>query len=404
MKKKYRFLILLWVPLIISSLYVLLVYHGIWFRFTDGLAELKFIHYPLMFIITFYVTLTVHEFGHFFAFLFQGIPLRALYLTVFVFYKDKQGWHFTIKPKLWVLGGGLVIPDLQNIDSDEVYDAITSKFAKSLIAAPIVTIVFLSWVILTFILSVLFSSSSVWIGFYALFTLFTILLSSLYIYTFKLSSQSFYGDFIAYRKMKNDDVFKLAQVIQYAMFSTESYDSRDQYFFTKTKEMLKKIKLSSNIFHVMLLTQYIDGIMREQQEMDDELHEKIKTYAIKPPLRDEHSLMLAYELCAYFYKLKDVEKAYRLFEDIASRVSQKLDEKMRNYLKYRTMHIINLEDQEAFLSNKENIYIGNSWIFEAISDPYELLKEQHEKLPFVEYTSEVHFDEPLESNEQKSDR
>ncbi len=404
MKKKYRLLVLGFTPIIIGSIYVLLVYHGIWFRFTDGLAELKFIHYPLMFIVTFYVTLTMHELGHFFAFLFQGIPLRALYLTIFVFYKDKQGWHFTIKPKLWVLGGGLVIPDLQNIDSDEIYQSVTSKFAKSLIAAPMVTIVFLGFVIFTFILSVLYSSSSVWIGFNAVFTLFTILLSTLYIYTFKLSSQSFYGDFVAYRKMKTDETFKLAQVMQYAMFSTENYDTRDQYFFTKTKEMLKTIKLSSNVFHVMLLTQYIDGIMRDHQEIDLVLHEKIKTYAIKPPLKDEHSLMLAYELCAYFYKLKDVEKAYRLFEDIEKRVSQKLDEKMRNYLKYRTMHIINLEDQEAFLSNKDNIYIGNSWIFEAVADPYELLVEQHEKLPFVEYKSEVHFEELLASNEQKSDQ
>jgi hypothetical protein len=403
MKKKYRLLVLLMTSFLVGSIYSLLVYYGIWFRLINGLAELKFIHYPLMFIVTFYVTLTVHELGHFFAFLCQGIPLRALYLTIFVFYKDNQGWHFTIKPKLWVLGGGLVIPDLQNINSDEIYDSITFKFAKSLIAAPMVTIAFLGFTIITFIVSILYSSSTLWIGFYAVFTLFTILLSSLYIYTFKLSAQSFYGDFVAYRKMKSDETFKLAQVMQYAMFSLQSYDSRDQYFFKKTKEMLKKIKFSSNVFHVMLLTQYIDGIMREHQDIDLVLHDKIKSYAIKPPVRDEHSLMLAYELCAYFYQLKDVEKAYRLFEDIQQRVNQKLDEKMRNYLKYRAMHILNIEDQESFLSNKDNIYIGNSWIFEAVADPYELLEEQHEKLPFVEYKSEVHWDEPLESSEQKSD-
>lgn len=374
-----------------------------WFKLTNGLSELKFIHYPFMLILTFYVTLTIHELGHFFAFLFQGIPLRAIYLTVFVFYKDKTGWHFVIKPKLWVLGGGLVVPDLPNIDRDEIYQSIKHKFAISLMAAPVVTILFMAFVVITFIISLMYATSPVWIGFYAVFTLFTVMLSSLYIYTFKLSAQSFYGDFIAYRKMKTDETFALAQVMQYAMFSHENYDTRNQYFFTKTKEMLKTLRLTSNLFHVMLLTHYIDEITRSHQEIDLILHEKIKDYARKPSLRDEHSLLLAYEICAYFYKLKDVERAYHLFDDIQNRVSQKLDSKMKVYLKLRTMHILNIEDHTAFLSDPKNIYIGNSWIFEAISDPYEMLSEQHEKLPFIEYKTDVVFTEMTQLSEQKSD-
>jgi hypothetical protein len=403
MNKKYRLLSFFILSFFIGYLYISLVYNGLWFKLTDGLSELKLIHYPFMLILTFYVTLTLHELGHFFAFLFQGIPLRAIYLTVFVFYKDKAGWHFTIKPKLWVLGGGLVIPDIQNIDHDDTYESIKRKFAISLITAPIVTILFMALVFITFIISLIYSTSSIWIGFYAVFTLFTMILSSLYIYTFKLSAQSFYGDFVAYRKMKEDETFALAQVMQYAMFSLHEYDTRDQYFFIKTKEMLKSLKLSSNLFHVMLLTHYIDSIIRSNQEIDLVLHEKIKEYARKPSVRDEHSLLLAYELCAYFYKLKDVERAYQLFDNIQLRISDRLDPKMKDYLKYRTMHIIHLEDHQAFLSNPDNVYIGNSWIFEAVSDPYELLEEQHEKLPFVEYKSDVVFPEIAPSSEQKSD-
>lgn len=403
MNKNYRLFRILLIAFVIGYVYIALVYNGIWFKFTEGLSELKFIHYPFMLILTFYVTLTVHELAHFLAFRFQGISLRALYLTVFVFFKDKSGWHFTIKPKLWVLGGGLVVPDLPNIHNDDIYESIKTKFAKTLIAAPITTIVFLAMVILTFGLSLIYSTSSIWIGFYAIFTLFTILLSSLYIYTFKLSTQAFYGDFVAYRKMKTDDTFALAQIMQYAMFAIDSHDSRDRYFFDKSKEMLKGLNLSSNVFHVMLLTHYIDHVIRLHQDIDLVLHEKIKEYAKRPSLKDEHSVMLAYELCAYFYMLKDVERAYTLFHDIQKRVSLKLDLKMRDYLKKRTMHIIHIEDQEAFLLNQENIYIGNSWIFEAISDPFELLEEQHQKLPFVEYKTDVVLIEPEINEQQKSD-
>ncbi len=403
MIKKYKIIVLIILPFLMGYLYTSMVYQGIWFKLTDGLSELKLIHYPFILILTFYVTLTIHELGHFFAFLVQGISIRALYLTIFVFYKDKEGWHFTIKPKLWVLGGGLVIPDLPLIDHDDDYESIKKIFSKSLIAAPIVTILFMVMVGLTFIISLLWVDSSVWIGFYALFTLFTIILSSLYIYTFKLSAQSFYGDFIAFRKMKTDEPFALAQVIQYAMFSLNYEENQSHYLIDKTKEILKNLQLSSNLFHVILLTHYIDSIIRSSQDIDLILHEKIKNYARKPSLRDEHHLLLAYELCAYFYKLKDVERAYQLFFDIQSRASDKLDIKMKNYLKYRTMHIIHLEDQSSFLSKTENIYIGNSWIFEAVSDPYELLEEQHQKLPFVEYKTDVHFEEIASSSEQKSD-
>src|SRR5690554_1605505 len=155
-------------------------------------------------LLVFYITLIFHELGHFIAFKVQKIKLRALYITIFVFYKTKEGWRFTIKPKLWVLFGGLVVPDLELIEDDKTYHEIAKKFAISLITAPIVTISLLGFTIIMFILTVIFSTNSLWIGTISIMTFYVILLSALYIYTFKLSNQNFYGDFVAYKKMKDD--------------------------------------------------------------------------------------------------------------------------------------------------------------------------------------------------------
>ena len=53
----------------------------------------------------------------------------------------------------------------------------------------------------------IFSSNYTWVGFITVFNFYTILLSSLYIYTFSLSNQLFYGDFVAYKKMKAESLF-----------------------------------------------------------------------------------------------------------------------------------------------------------------------------------------------------
>ena len=154
--KKRRWIYLPIIVFLIGCIYTILIYNGIWFKLTSGLKSLSLIGYLLWFIFAFYFTLTLHELGHFLAFYFQKVKLRAIYLTIFVFYKNEKGWHFTIKPKLWILFGGLVVPDLGEIRNEEEYKSLSSKFSKSLIAAPIVTISLLVITLITFVLLMLF--------------------------------------------------------------------------------------------------------------------------------------------------------------------------------------------------------------------------------------------------------
>ncbi|MCR3906253.1 MAG: site-2 protease family protein [Tenericutes bacterium] len=391
--KKRGWLYFLILAFFIGYSYTALVYNGIWFKFTDGLKTIHFLLYFVWFFLAFFVSLTIHELGHFFAFLFQGIKLRALYITIFVFYKTDQGWRFTIKPKLWVLLGGLVVPDLGAIQSEEDLKDTHQKFAKALLAAPIVTCVFLFLVILTFFLSIIFSTNDAWNGFISIFTIYTTLLSALYIYSFTLSNPMFYGDFVAYKKMKEDPIFQLAQITQYTMFSSDDSDETTEFLWEKARSTLTTVPFRNSIFHTMVLTNYLDGVIRLDKDADPQIDKKLKHLQIAAYTRSEQGLMLAYDLCYYYYKQKNVEKAYQLYEEIQKRVSKKLDPKLRSYYQKKSMHVMHIEYQDEFLDNKDNYYIGNSWIFEALMDPYETLKEYHEKLPFVEYSVPVKFEE-----------
>ena len=142
--KKMKLIYYLIIAFVWGYLFTAMVYNGMWSNFLIGLRALKWWIYPLGFMASFILSLTIHELGHFFTFLFQGVKLRALYILIFVFYKSARGWRMTVRPKLWVLLGGLVVPDIDDITDDKRYDEIIRKFAIALIAAPIVTIVYMS--------------------------------------------------------------------------------------------------------------------------------------------------------------------------------------------------------------------------------------------------------------------
>lgn len=398
--KKFKWLYLALFVFLIGCFYTMLIYNGVWFKLISGLKSLSFFGYILWFVFAFYFTLTLHELGHFIAFYVQKVKLRALYLTIFVFYKNEKGWHFTIKPKLWILFGGLVVPDLGEIKNEEEYQALSAKFRKSLIAAPIVTIIVMALSIIIFILLMIFSTNAHLNGIMSINALYITLISILYIYTFRLSNQMFYGDFVAYRKMNEDPVFKLAQINQYTMFSSVDSEETIRFMWEKSRDTIKNLPLSTSMFYNMIITNYIDGLLKMNYEFDLEVENKLRHLNLNALCRNEQGLNLAYDLCFYDYKKGHVEQAYQKFDRIQNKISKKLDEKMVLYLKNKTLHVMNREDHTKFLNNKENLYIGQSWIFDALIDPYEMLIAYHQKLPYVEYSCPVVFEE---IEEQKSD-
>lgn len=390
------------ISLFIGFIMAFSVYQGYTQKIASGLREYAFFGVFFLFILVFYVTLTLHELGHFLAFYVQGIKLRAIYLTMFVFHKTKTGWRFTIRPRLWILFGGLVVPDLEPITDEETYHKTVNRFSKALLAAPIVTIVFAVLILIIFMAMLVFSVDPFWIGTMVYVTLFTVLLSGLYTYTFFLSNNVFFGDFIAYRKMKEDSLFQLIEINQYMMFSLHEQDEGQDFLFSKIKAELSETKLDASVFHALLINLYLEGVIYGGQEHDEAIDRKILNQSIRPYMRNEQGIETAHALACYHYFKKNPAKAYELLDLIREKSGKHIPEKLKDYLIRRSEHIMNLKDHASFLSNRENVHIGHFWIFESLIDPYEQLKELHEPLPLIEYASPIDYIY-VDLEEEKSD-
>lgn len=386
----------------IGVIFVLLVYSGLWLKFTLGLKTISWWSWFVYLIFAFYLTLTLHELGHFFAFYFQKIKLRAIYLTIFVFYKTKKGWRFTIKPKLWVLFGGLVVPDMDPIEDEQTYQDISSKFSKALIAAPIVTISFLAVTLLSFILTYIFSTNSQWIGFMTLFTLYVTLLSTLYIYTFKLSNQMFYGDFVAYEKIISDPIFRFVQLNQYLSFGIKER-KYSNFMWEKSKTLIKENDIKRDAFYMTLLMSYLEGIIYEHMKPDQDIELKLKKVPVASFARVEHGLIALYDICLYHYVLGDVKNAYKLLEEIEKRQGKKISERIKIYFNKKTKHVMHMQYDQEFLDDKKNYPSEQSWIFEPIMDIYEDMETLHKPLSFKPYETLVDLKVDDQEGIKKSD-
>ncbi|MCD4826843.1 MAG: site-2 protease family protein [Acholeplasmataceae bacterium] len=389
--KKHVGLYFLIFSFFIGVIFVLLVYSGLWDKFITGMKSISWWAWFLYLVLAFYITLTLHELGHFFAFYFQKIKLRAIYLTIFVFYKTKKGWRFTIKPKLWILFGGLVVPDLEPIEDEKSYDDVSKKFSKALITAPIVTVVVLGVTILTFILSYILSTNPNWIGFITLFTFYVSLLSALYIYTFKLSNEMFYGDFVAYKKMNTDLVFRFVQLNQYLSFGLNKKD-HIPFMWEKSRTLIKENNIKRNAFHSALLMTYLEGVIYEGMKPDLDIELKLKKLHVSSYAKVEYGLIAIYDLCLYYYTIGKIDQAYHLLDRIERSQGKKISERIKTYFNKKTKHVMHITYDYEFLENKENYPSEQSWIFEPIMDIYEDMETLHKPLPFKPYLSLVYLE------------
>ncbi len=400
--KGFFWLMLMIVSLIIGMAFSQLIYTGIMQKWGLALREVPFYAYPLLFILAFYVTLFVHEMAHFLAFKIQGIKLRALYLTMFVWVKQHKKWRFKIRPKLWVLFGGLVVPDLPPIKDQASYQKVLSAFAKSLIAAPVATLVFAACVLLTSIGLIGWSNNIIWIGFFFIYMLFNTAWTALYYATFKLHTDSIYGDFVAFRNMKEDPVFALSQVVQYTMFSTTESQEADDFIMRLLEERIESLKINYTLFHHMLVIQYLEGLIEKGSVAPQTIHHKLISLAQHLPITNEQTWILGHQLVLYFYQVQAIEEASNLWLRLIKRTHvSKLPERLLEYYEKKTEHMTFMADHDAYFLEDEHLYVGQMWIFEPVINPFEHERKSIYRLE--KHIWECHISHLLDGGEQKSD-
>ena len=334
------------------------------FSLPDDYTALPFYINILIFLITYFVLIAVHELGHFFTFIRNNIDMRALFLMVFMVIKENGKWCFKFKPNKLTSTGGIAIPDVDIVQDKDDLKQVQRGFAKALIAGPIASIVF-GFISSAIILPLMLVIDNI----YLKSILFTILSSTVVITLFItiicfFKNEMVIGDFPAYMMARSDDFFVAMQFYQYAVFSSdfERIRSENKYLKSVLSRGLAR-KLEEKDLHVYtlqiidtLLVEYLAGVSEELPEVidqyvnfllnNDEAFEKVKD--------SEQAMVLWFHIVRLLYiNRSEKEKAEELFDEIKRRVKKK--DPVARYLIKQTEHVLGIKDHSEYLKDKKNI-------------------------------------------------
>lgn len=383
---------------IIGFLMSFLIHSGLWNKLIMGFKSINIFLAILLILIFFFLVILIHELGHLFSFLANGIKIRALYVLCFIFKRTKKGFKFEIYLPFLKLLGGIVVPELPNIRNDEEYKTVKTKFSKALIAGPMISLYYSILVTILFILSWTLTNNSFLIGFTACYFIITFLLTIIVMLSSKIHTNEIYGDFIAYKKMKDDELFQLNQIVQYITFRLEEDLLTTNYLIKRMEDYIKNNNVSYDLFSINLYSQYLNIILfKEDISVSNEIINKIEEYKINRLILNKHGLDLGYLIASLYYKINDLNKSFELYEILKKNKNRHHKEEDKELLRKQYAHLMNLEDHTNELMKEENVFKDEMWILKPIFDKDELINSHIKKLPFKEYYVELYND--IEKND-----
>lgn len=330
--------------------------------FIDNIAQdMDVSIFPMLaiMILTFYISITLHELGHFFAFILNGIQIRMLTISIFSFIFDGEKWRLRLnRNNIGV--GGIAVPNLTVISNEEEFKKAQKGYANAIIAAPMVTL--LLAIIGALLLLINFLKYRI-INPYLLIFGGTLLLINMFLFfTCFAKSEAVYGDFSAYSLYKNDDFFAALMMYQYAMFSIDYENTRINNSYLKEillrgfEERVKDRK--TDLFTVSCATTFIDeyliGIMDELPKSIvyyiDYYYEN-KNQIIEKQETEQHRLLLLH-IAYYFEKEGEHEKAVDIYDSFIKTLSKS---PVFDYWKIQGEQIIFKKDNSKYLLDKKNI-------------------------------------------------
>lgn len=372
--------------IIIGFIMSFLIHSQLWNLLIVSLSNFNIFLYLLLPLLFFSLVIFVHELSHLISFVVSKIKIRAIFVLIFGLYKNKdRKWRFIVVPKNIKMLGGFVVPDLPVINSDQGYDDVKNKFAKALLAGPIGSLIYAVLIIIIFILTWFLTNNLFWIAFNFLNMIVTILITVLVFISSKLSSDQFYGDFVAYKKFETDQVFHMSQIDQYIGFSLNETKDTYEYLYNKiTNYYINLATAQYTVFDYSLLQTQI-SLNLDKDILDLRLDFLIDKYDPFYLSRAKGGLELAFLISAYYYKKGNVEKAYVLFNHIKGAKNKHYTTEDQQLIIKEYEHFINLANNEQYFINSREQIKKNFELFLPIIDIDEIIKEKQRKLPFVNY-------------------
>ncbi len=351
--KKWRILYFFIFCFIIGFLTMPLFHGGYFNDLWASFTHIKWYFQILIFIAMFFVTLALHELTHFISFILSGYKNEMIIILFLVFYKKDNKWRFKVDFKLLLLGGGVVFVDLAEIKDEPDFKRANKAMRTSLLAAPLFTLI--SGVLYLLITLLFFYKNHVLVP----TSIYVFIFSMLYTYVSNKETDMIFGDFKAYKRLKNDVNFQNVIISQYA---NSLYDEK----FIEMKEYIKdqnpiKSDLISKSYFIILL----DRALFTLDEIDYFCLEKVLYYynnkmSFSRLVYNTENIDLAQAIIFYLDSLNYKDEAMSLFNILKSSITNSnLNDKAKTYFIKQTKHILKISDETKFLSDIKNIDKGN---------------------------------------------
>lgn len=391
MKKIRKYLILIGFAAILGFTFSFLKHNGYWFKLTSGLKTIKWYLYPVIILFNFFIVILIHELGHLFSFVLNKIKIRALYVLVFVLMrKENDKWKFKIYPKHIKLLGGIVVPNIGEIKTEEDFNKIRTAFSNALIAGPRTSVGYLILSIIVFILIWFLTNLNLLAALLFINAVITSLMTVLIVLTSKVNTNEIYGDYVAYDKFLTDDRFALLQLIQYRSFSTIEDEETDKFLYDYLTNFYKSSTLSYHLFDLVLASNLLNFYLEDENIENSSVNRVINYYSINRLASSKNGLELAYLISAYYYKNNNAEKAFQTFKLIQVSNNKHIDEDKQLFLFKQYEHMLNLNNNEKYFSENKTMMLEELFILAPLVNVDEMIKDMSKTLTFVEYKTELY--------------
>lgn len=326
-------------------------------------------------ILTFYISITLHELGHFFAFILNGIQMRMLSISIFSFIFDGEKWGLRLNRNN-VGVSGIAVPNLTIIHNEGEFKKAQKGYANAIITAPMVTLILATIGALLLLMG--FSKRGIINPYLLIFAGALLLFNIFLFFTCFVKSEAAYGDFSAYFLYKNDDFFAALMMYQYAIFSIDFENTRLNNRYLKEillKDFEERAKdKKTDLFTVSCVATFIDEYLIA---IIDELPKSIISYInyyyenknqiIEKQKTEQHRLLLLH-IAYYFEKEGEHEKAVDIYNNFIKTLFQS---PVFDYWKIQGEQIIFKKDNSRYLLDKNNIKPSSIYsVFKKIDSLY----------------------------------
>ncbi|HHX59950.1 MAG TPA: hypothetical protein GX707_04300 [Epulopiscium sp.] len=345
-----------WVMIIIGSVLGFIV--GIWgakiLNYLLQGQDIPFLVVVIIAVLVFYISVAIHELGHFFAFIYNKISMRMLNITIFSFIFDGSRWKLAFN-RNGAGVGGIAVPNLTIVSNEKEFNEMQKGHANAILWGPIVSF------LLILVGGLLFTIN----GYLRVTGIMFICINLIMFFSCFIKMDGVYGDFPAYKAYKEDDFFAALMMYQYAMFAVDYENIRKNNTYLRNilfKGLIPRVEnKKTDILTVACVATFIgEYLVGVADEVPGQVKEYIGYYydnykmIIAMKNTEANKQLLLY--IAYFFEREGFkDEAIDIYKNFIQKLPKS---EVFNYWKIQSEQIILGKDHSKHLLDKKNIKPG----------------------------------------------